>query len=75
MPPSVLASEESATDVNAASAKSPLDYDVTNYAEYYDVSLADAKERIEVQELAGILDGTLTAKNPETYSGLSASTE
>ena len=70
MPASVLAADEAATGVNEASAKSPLDYDATNYAEYYNVSLEDAKERLELQKMAGLLDGTLTAKNPETYSGL-----
>ena len=47
-----------------------LDADAANYAEYFHVPVAEAKERLELQRLAGPLDETLAEKYPETFAGL-----
>jgi hypothetical protein len=60
-----------APDSKSSTATIPDPYvDVDNFAKYFGVSRAEAGQRLELQDLAGELDGLLATRYPKTYSGL-----
>lgn len=65
-----VASFDESFDVAPEGQVSASDYDAANYADYFHVSLAEARGRLELQALAGTLDGKLASQSPKTYAGM-----
>jgi hypothetical protein len=65
----ILASSESSGREPAA-ALAAADYDAANYADYFGVSIEEARERLGLQALAGQFQDQLSKLSPKTFAGL-----
>ena len=58
------------SDVGTISAELSSDADAANYAKYFNVTIDEARDRLELQALAGQLQEQLLKLSPETFGGL-----